>query len=124
MPKHFCRSEPKIGFIRSSGVNHCLFSGSWNNDQDWKGGKQSLKATHLEIFLLEVGPELLDDLGPGDLLALLGPDNLGEGRRDVQGHLQACQLLGRVVRHRRLDLVSEIRDIKASALESKNANPE
>ena len=97
-------------------MNHCLFSGSWNNDQVWKGGKQSLRATHLEIFLLEVGPELLDDLGPGDLLALLGPDYLGEGRRDVQGHLQAGQLLGRVVRHRRLDLVSEIRDITASAL--------
>ena len=28
IPKHFCRSLPKIGSMVLSGVNHCRFSGS------------------------------------------------------------------------------------------------
>jgi hypothetical protein len=43
-----------------------------------------LKLLYLEILLLEVGPEPLDDLAPGQLLVLLGADDGGQGRG--QGH--------------------------------------
>ena len=35
---------------------------------------------YLEVLLLEVGPEPLDDLAPGQLLVLLGAHNGGQGR--------------------------------------------
>jgi hypothetical protein len=39
---------------------------------------------YLKVLLLEVGPEPLDDLAPGQLLVLLGADDGGQGRG--QGH--------------------------------------
>ena len=54
----------------------------------------------LEVLLLKLGPEPLDYLRPGHLLALLGGNDLGQIRGDVQGHLEAGQLLRcTVLRH-------------------------
>lgn len=39
---------------------------------------QQLRTTHLKLLLLEVSPEPLDNLGPGQLLVLLGADNGGK----------------------------------------------
>ena len=47
----------------------------------------------LQVLFLEVCPQLLDHLRPRHLLALLGPDDLGKLRGDVEGHLKASQLL-------------------------------
>ena len=66
--------------------------------------------SHLQVLFLEVCPQLLDHLRPRHLprlskiflstckeivhlLALLGPDDLGKLRGDVEGHLKASQLL-------------------------------
>ena len=53
------------------------------------GGEELLVLRVLEIVLLQVGPEPLDDLGPGDLLPALGPDDGGELLGDVQLHVDA-----------------------------------
>ena len=45
---------------------------------------------YLEILLLEVGPEPLDDLAPGQLLVLLGPHNGGQGRGQAHRLRQAA----------------------------------
>ena len=50
-------------------------------------------SSHLQVLFLEVCPQLLDHLRPRHLLALLGPDDLGKLRGDVEGHLKASQLL-------------------------------
>ena len=58
----------------------------------------------LQLVLLDVGPEPLDHLGPGELLALLAPDDVAERVGDGQrlgeagslGHLVAvcvCSLV-------------------------------
>jgi hypothetical protein len=44
-------------------------------------GEPLLVLRVLEVLLLEVGPEPLDDLAPGELLVLLGADNGGQRRR-------------------------------------------
>ena len=71
MPKHFCLSLPKMGSISLSGVNHCLFSGSWRARGGGNcSGTEVVRlelSLYLEVLLLEIGPELLDYLGPGDL---------------------------------------------------------
>jgi hypothetical protein len=43
-----------------------------------------MNLTYLEILLLEVGPEPLDNLAPGQLLVLLGADDGGQSRGE--GH--------------------------------------
>ena len=67
-------------------------------------------SSHLQVLFLEVCPQLLDHLRSRHLprlskiflstckeivhlLALLGPDDLGKLRGDVEGHLKASQLL-------------------------------
>ena len=61
--------------------------------EDWLhsgvGGEVLLVLRVLEVVLLQVGPEPLDDLGPGDLLPALGPDDGGELLGDVQFHVDA-----------------------------------
>eukprot|EP00088_Acartia_fossae_P001042 TRINITY_DN10395_c0_g2_i2.p1 TRINITY_DN10395_c0_g2~~TRINITY_DN10395_c0_g2_i2.p1 ORF type:complete len:107 (+),score=3.18 TRINITY_DN10395_c0_g2_i2:440-760(+) len=47
----------------------------------------------LQIVLLEVSPEPLDDLGPCQLLVLLGADDGGQFGGKVQGLSQTVQLL-------------------------------
>lgn len=42
------------------------------------GGEVLLVLGVLQLVGLEVGPDPLDDLGPGELLTLLGSDDLGE----------------------------------------------
>ena len=65
--------------------------------KDWLhglvGGKPLLVLRILQVVRLEVGPQLLDNLRSGDLLALIGADDLGQGSGDVQGSLQSGQLL-------------------------------
>ena len=52
-------------------------------------GEELLVLRVLEVVLLQVGPEPLDDLGPGDLLPALSPDDGGELLGDVQFHVDA-----------------------------------
>ena len=51
------------------------------------GGKVLLVLRVLEVVLLQVSPEPLDHLGPGDLLPALGPDDGGELFGDIQLHV-------------------------------------
>ena len=55
-------------------------------------GEELLVLRVLEVVLLQVGPEPLDDLGPGDLLPALGPDDGGELHGHVQLHVDASLL--------------------------------
>ena len=49
----------------------------------------------LEVFLLQVSPEPLDDLGSGDLLSLVSADDGGELLGHVEFHVDASLLDGR-----------------------------
>ena len=48
------------------------------------GGEVLLVLGVLELLALDVGPESLDDLWPGQLLALLGSDEVGQLGAEVQ----------------------------------------
>ena len=56
------------------------------------GGEELLVLRVLEVVLLQVSPEPLDDLGPGDLLPALGPDDGGELLGHVQLHVDPSLL--------------------------------
>ena len=64
--------------------------------EDWLhgvvGSEVLLVVRVLEVVLLEVGPEPLDHLRPGDLLSLLGTDDGGEVLGHVQLHVDASLL--------------------------------
>lgn len=62
------------------------------------GDKVLLVLGVLELLLLEVGPDPLDDLGPGELLALLGSNDGGELGAQSQGLGQSGSLGGAVRR--------------------------
>lgn len=52
----------------------------------------------LQLLLLDVGVQLLHHLPPGQLLPLLGPDDLGEGGGDLKLGVDALPLVGRHLR--------------------------
>ena len=58
-------------------------------------GEELLVLRVLEVVLLQVSPEPLDHLGPGDLLPALGPDDGGELFGDIQLHVDTGLLWGR-----------------------------
>ena len=59
------------------------------------GGEVLLVLRVLEVVLLQVSPEPLNDLGPGDLLPVSGPDDGGELFGDIQLHVDTGLLWGR-----------------------------
>ena len=67
-----------------------LVTEDWLHFSVW--GEELLVLRVLEVVLLQVGPEPLDDLGPGDLLPALGPDDGGELLGHVQLHVDASLL--------------------------------
>ncbi len=63
--------------------------------------REKTEKQYLEVFSLEVGPETLDNLAPGQLLVLLRPDNGGEGRGQGHRFRQSVRLLRAAVFGRR-----------------------
>ena len=107
IPKHFCLFVPKIPSIVLSGVKNCLLVGSWEEPSAYfTNRKQQSPASsfpwgmpttswspeaatpaRVKLIYLSTFKEIVH------LLALLGPDDLGKLRGDVEGHLKASQLL-------------------------------
>jgi hypothetical protein len=66
-----------------------------------KKTREKNSKNYLEVFSLEVGPEALDNLAPGQLLVLLCPDNGGEGGGQRHRFRQSVHLLRAAVFGRR-----------------------